>query len=110
MSMTRRDWLYVVGQTALLAQDGPASSDLERRAARIVRDYEEQGIHRTGTAVDQASADWLAHEVRECGLTPERESFTISRVDPVAAWLSSGKRRMEGIPLFDGGFTDSEGV
>jgi hypothetical protein len=108
--MTRRDWLYLIGPTALFAQDGPAPSDLRRRAARIVRDYEEQGVHRTGTAVDRASADWLATEVRQCGLTPEHESFAISRVDPIAAGLSAADRRIEGIPLFDGGFTDSDGV
>jgi hypothetical protein len=108
--MTRRDWLYLVGPTALFAQDGPVAADLQRRVARIVRAYEEQGIHRTGTAVDRASADWLASEVRQCGLTPEHESFTISRVDPTAAVLSAGGRRIEGIPLFDGGFTDSDGI
>lgn len=108
--MTRRDWLYLVGPTALFAQDGPAPNDLQRRAARIVRAFEEQGIHRTGTSVDRASADWLATEVRQCGLTPEHESFTISRVDPIEAGLSAGSRRIEGIPLFDGAFTDPDGV
>jgi hypothetical protein len=109
MTLTRREWLYLAGPTALFAQDGPGLSDSQRRVVQIVRAYEEQGIHRTATEVDRASAEWLASKVRECGLTPEREAFTISRVDPVAAWLSAD-RRIEGIPLFDGGFTDSAGV
>jgi hypothetical protein len=108
--MTRRDWLYLAGQTALLAQDNHARPDPQRRIAQIIRSYEEQGIHRTGTKVDQVSGDWLATEVRQSGLTPARETFTIFRVGPVTASLSANGRRIEGIMLFDGGFTDAAGV
>jgi hypothetical protein len=110
MPMTRREWLYLAGQTALLAQDTPARPESEQRIARIVRDYEQQGIHRTGTEVDRISADWLAAEVRKCGLTPTLESFSISRVDPVAAFLSAGTRHIDGVPLFDCAATDRGGV
>src|SRR5208283_3130612 len=99
MTMTRRDWLYLAWQTALLAQD---NSDLH--IAQIIRAYEEQGIHRTATRVDQVSGDWLADQVRQAGLTPSRETFAISRIDPVTASLSVDGRRIEGIMLFDGGF------
>ncbi len=108
--MTRRDWLYLAGQTALLAQDRPAPRDPPRRIAETIRAYEEQGIHRTGTQVDQVSGDWLQNEVRESGLTPARESFSISRIDPLNAALSAEGRRIEGVALFDGGFTDASGV
>src|SRR5579864_4592711 len=108
--MTRRDWLYLAGQTALLAQDHPAHSGAEQRIAQIVRSYEKQGFHRTATKVDQISSDWLATEVRRSGLTPARETFPITRVDPITASLSANGRRVEGIMLFDGGFTDAAGV
>jgi hypothetical protein len=108
--MTRRDWLYLAGQTALLSQDNPARPDPQRRIAQTIRAYEEQGIHRTGTKVDQISGDWLANEIRDCGLTPARETFSLSRIDPATASLSAGGRRIEGVPLFDGGFTDVAGV
>jgi hypothetical protein len=108
--MTRRDWFYLAGQTALLAQDHPARAGLQRRIAQTIRAYEEQGIHRTGTKVDQISGDWLAAEVRQCGLTAARDTFNISRVDPVTASLSAGGRRIEGVPLYDGGSTDATGV
>src|ERR1700735_1432446 len=108
--MTRRDWLYLAGQTALLAQDRPAPRDPPRRIAETIRAYEEQGIHRTGTQVDQVSGDWLQNEVRQSGLTPARESFSISRIDPLNAALSAEGRRIEGVALFDGGFTDASGV
>jgi hypothetical protein len=110
MPMTRRNWLYLAGQTALLAQDNPAHPDPHRRIAQTIRAYEEQGIHRTGTKVDQISGDWLATEVRRAGLTPARETFTINRVDPVTGSLSAAGRRIEGVTLFDGGFTDAAGV
>jgi len=108
--MTRREWLYLAGQTALLAQDTAARLESEQRIARIIRDYEQQGIHRTGTQVDRISADWLAAEVGKCGLTPALESFSISRVDPVAAFISAETRRIEGVPLFDCAATDGGGV
>ena len=46
--MTRRDWFYLAGQTALGAQDNP-HADPQRRIAQIIRAYEEQGFHRTAT-------------------------------------------------------------
>ena len=67
-------------------------------------------MHRTGTKVDQLSGDWLATEVLQSGLTPAREVFKISRIDPVTASLSADGRHIEGVPLFDGGFTDSAGI
>jgi len=56
------------------------------------------------------SGDWLAAEVRRMGLSPTREVFRISRIDPLAGSLSVGQRRIQGIPLFDGSFTDSVGI
>ena len=49
--------------------------EAEKRIAAVIREYEAQGLHRTGTAVDDASGEWLAGRVREAGLghtvTPE---------------------------------------
>ena len=117
--MTRRDWLSITagGACATVAfaarvaavQNGTASG-VEARISRIIRDYEQQGFHRTGTKVDQSSGDWLFEEVRRVGLAPIRESFSLRRVDLVTNVLISADRRIEGVPLFDGGFTDSGGV
>jgi hypothetical protein len=117
MLLTRRQWLSAVTAGAygalavsrsVAAQD--ASQVLERRIGRVIRDYERQGFHRTGTAVDRRSADWLLDEVRRMGLVPARESFALDRIDPTSAGLIVQGRRVEGLPLFDGGFTDSEGI
>jgi hypothetical protein len=83
---------------------------VQQRIGDLIRAYEEQGHHRTGTAVDRKSADWLADEVRRIGLEPVLEEFTLSRVDPVRASLVLDGRTIEGLPLFDGGFTSSAGI
>ena len=128
MLISRRDWLSMtaVNGLACLAVTGraaagqsPARSVLTARSAvrrrenrilAIIQAYEKQGFHRTGTAVDRASGNWLCDEVRQAGLTPSREPFSLDRVDPRSASLVTGDRRIEGLPLFDGAFTDERGV
>ena len=85
-------------------------SELRRRIVQIVAEFEQQGDHRTGTDVDGRSAAWLQAEVAQAGLTPELEAFSFSRVDLVAAAVVASGRRFEGLPLFDGSFTDAAGV
>src|SRR5215831_15959746 len=86
------------------------SGSVQQRIGTVIRAYEEQGFHRTGTAVDQISGDWLANEVRQIGLEPMREEFSLSRVDPVEASLVVNGRKIEGLPFFDGAFTNSAGI
>ena len=83
---------------------------MQRRIGSVIRAYEEQGFHRTGTTVDQVSGDWLANEVRGIGLEPTHEEFSFGRVDPVAAFLVAKDRRIEGLPFFDGTSTGPEGI
>jgi len=106
--MTRREWFAVASATPLLAQS--PSAETPPRIARVIHEYEQQGIHRTATEVDRRSGEWLAGQVRQAGLKPELENFTISRIDLVAASVLSNGRRVEGIPLFDCTFTDAAGV
>ena len=83
---------------------------VQQRIGAVIRAYEEQGFHRTGTDVDRISGDWLADEVRQIGLEPALEEFSLSRVDPVGASLVVNGRTIEGLPLFDGGFTSPAGI
>jgi len=83
---------------------------VQRRIGTVIRAYEEQGFHRTGTAVDQISGNWLANEVRQIGLEPMREEFSLSRVDPVEASLVVNGGKIEGLPFLDGAFTNSAGI
>jgi hypothetical protein len=104
--VTRRAWLLLAGSAASV---GAAESE-ESRILDLVEAYGNQGIHRTGTAVDKASAEWLGSEVRRRGLTPQLEPFVLSRVEPVTGAVIADGRRVEGMPLFDGTFTDGAGI
>jgi hypothetical protein len=115
MRLTRRDWLSIgVGGAVSAAFRSELATAQESsapgRIRRLILAFEQQGFHRTGTEVDQRSGDWLSAEVRRVGLTPALESFAINRVDLIKNELIVGARRIEGIPVFDGSFTDADGV
>ncbi len=104
--MNRRDFL----QQSLSAAAIHSISDSPQHIERILREYDAQGIHRTGTSVDRKSAYWLAAQVRLCGARAVLESFAHSRVDPQVAFVEINGRRIEGLPAFDGAFTEVAGV
>ena len=100
--LCRREFLAVAGALALPRANAAIADPIAQ--------YDSQGIHRTGTAVDRASADWLAGLVKSCGLKPQLEPFRLSRVDPQACFVEAGGRRVDGLPMFDGSFTDHGGI
>src|SRR5215831_1177067 len=83
---------------------------LEQRVATVLQAFDAQGNHRTGTAADNTSAEWLAGQVRQLGIEPSYETFTLSRVDPQLAYARIANRRIDGVPMFDAAFTNAEGV
>jgi hypothetical protein len=97
---------------ALFAQKEPPppADALEQRIAEVMQAYDAQGNHRTGTAVDNASAEWLVRQARQAGADASLEPFSLSRVDPEACYLLTVDRRIDGVPVFDAGFTGPEGV
>ena len=109
--MNRRAFLEVSGRTMTFAMAAGApraerltalgyprtSRDrLEERVAAVIRTYDAQGNHRTGSEVDKASAEWLANQVRKLGAEPSLEPFTLNRVDPQLGYLRVGDRRIDG--------------
>ncbi len=76
---------------------------LEQRIAGVMQAYDAQGNHRTGTEVDNASAEWLARQVRQSGAAASLEPFTLSRIDPRSCYLRIGRRRIDSVPVFDAG-------
>ena len=80
---SRREWLKLTTVNALAcaasAQRTMAQSTSpslrESRIRRVIQAYEEQGFHRTGTSVDNASAAWLRDEIG--AIRPDRFARTI---------------------------------
>jgi hypothetical protein len=99
---------FAAVRSALAEPEEP--SVIAQRIAGVVGEYEAQGFHRTATPADFSSAEWLAGQIDDTGLTPALEAFSVERVDPVTNVLVAGGRRIEGIPLFDGAFTRPEGL
>jgi hypothetical protein len=95
---------------AAFALPGPDEAASLRRVAQVVRDYDAQGIHRTATEVDAASARWLADQLHAAGIESKLEAFPIHRIDLDETYLEIDGRRIGGVPLFDAGFTDSAGI
>ena len=95
--------------TALLIA-APPTDAVERRASDTIRAYSAEGDHRTATAVDRASAGALLLRARATGAVASLEPFDLSRVDPAGAFAQIGALRIDGLPMFDGAFTEPRGV
>ncbi len=76
----------------------------------IIASYSGQGIHRTGTDVDEESGQWLAQLVRDRGAEPMIESFPFERLDVLNASLEIGGSVIDGVPLFDCLGTGPDGI
>jgi hypothetical protein len=85
-------------------------TEAETRAARWLEAWDGQGIHRTGTAGDQAGADWLADEARALGAEVAVETFGFERLDPAETYLEVDRERIEGVPVFDAPPTGAGGI
>ena len=84
-------------------------SAIEGRVSEIIREYDLQGWHRTGSEVDPASAHWLADRAGQLGIEAALESLPFQRVDPGENYVEIDGRRIDGMPLFDGSYTDAKG-
>ncbi len=60
---------------------------------RLVEEYAEFGIHRTGTAADHLTAEWLAVQLSDRGLAVDRDEF------PFARWQADGEVTVGGEPV-----------
>ena len=87
-----------------------ATADRRRRISDLIQTYDGQGIHRTATIVDNASADWLRQLANVAGGEAHLNAFSLRQVDIRAAYIEVNGTRIEGVPLFDGGFTGDTGL
>ena len=86
------------------------NKSLEQRIATILETYDQQGIHRTGTTGDTKNAHYLAEEIKAAGQKPLLTKFRHLRIDPIQSELQIGNHTIQGIPFFDGTFTDKNGI
>ncbi len=115
MFLTRKQFLSLTGLAAAgwlkdAAAGAPADSRLLDRIEQWLREYDAQGIHRTGGGADRKSARWLAGKAKECGGAVSLEPIALDRVDPQRCFIEAGGKRIEGLPIFDAPFTDAKGV
>ena len=80
------------------------------RIRSIIKEFDAQGHHRTGTRVDHESGAWLRDVLRESGVDAELESYPFSRLVPGDASVSVGDERLDGLPGFDSILTTEGGV
>ena len=66
---------------------GSAESEAYNRINRVIRDYDAQGDHRTGSPVDAQSGLWLSDRVDDAGIVPELEWMGVPTVQSHAAFL-----------------------
>lgn len=89
---------------------------MQERIAAIIEEYDAQGEHRTGTAVDAHNAQWLAARMRAAGAEPVCEEFGFRRLQVNDARLRTATLDIAGVPLFDclhtgpGGITGTLGT
>jgi hypothetical protein len=98
-------WLLAPARAVAHFQSPPPAG-----VAGIIEAYDAQGFHRTGTDVDDASGAWLAEQARAAGAETALVRFPLSRVDVRACSVTIAGKSVEGLPLFDGGFTAADGV
>jgi hypothetical protein len=106
VQLTRRQLFEVAAMLSL----APPVDDLETRVADTIRAYSAEGHHRTGTTVDRGSADALLARARATGAAPSLQPFDLMRVDTAGGFVQIQGRRIDGLPMFDGPFTDAAGV
>ena len=88
----------------------PAESPMRTAIAEIISEYAEQGIHRTGTDVDNQSADWLMQRIEMLDVAATDAAFEFKRLQPITAQLLIGDAVFSGVPLYDCHYTDASGI
>src|SRR5712691_6414522 len=96
-------WLVVNTQ----AYSDPLPPATGADAHRYLSEYADLGLHRTGTAGNQTTADWLARRFVSIGLATSIEHFTFSRYLPRAASLCVGSFSPDVFPLYYSGRTSA---
>lgn len=92
----------------LRGQENSERMTLRQRISKDLQAWDAILDHRTGTDGDNATAGWLADEICKVRLTPIVDAFSFRRRVLHDCWVTVGDTKIPGVPLFDGGITDSE--
>lgn len=75
-----------------------------------VRIFDGIGWHRTGSAGDSATSQWLVRRLAEVGIDASLQPFAFPKLDVSAAYMVLGDEVIEGHPQYDGGLTGPTGI
>jgi hypothetical protein len=90
-----------------------SNTELEAMRTRISKDIQSWDAiidHRTGTKGDELTAQWIGSELRQLGLEPVIDWFDFQRRVLHECYVACADKRADGVPLFDGGYTDAAGL
>jgi len=119
MHLSRRQLLQrslLLAGTAAVATRAPrlwsqtADSGASQRIAQIIQEYAQQGIHRTGSDVDNLSAFWMRDRFAALDIEATLDPLTLSRVVIDEGRLVTPLFEQQGEPLYDCHYTDEAGV
>jgi len=83
---------------------------MRNRIQKHIQGWDAIVDHRTGTHGDNLTAQWLSDELRSAGTEPVIENFDFRRRVLHECYVSCADNYAKGVPLFDGGYTDANGV
>jgi hypothetical protein len=98
---TRRGLLAAATATAAGMSVGAAADPLAGAMlyAHVLR-YDGLGEHRTGTAGDLATSDWLDDALRAAGYAVERQAFAAAVFEPESVAVAIGNTRLDAFPIW----------
>ena len=110
--------VYGHGEPAPLALPGLTAlnktmrriNTMKDQLARDIRGWDAIEDHRTGTEGDGQTTAWLADCIAAAGAEPYVDTFDFVRPVLHECAVSVDGRRADGVPLFDGGTTDADGI
>ncbi len=83
---------------------------MRARIQQHIQDWDAIVDHRTGTAGDNLTAESLSNALREAGVEPAVVWFDFQRRVLHDCNVAAAGKRADGVPLFDGGYTDAHGL
>ncbi|MDP3518187.1 MAG: hypothetical protein Q8S94_13550 [Pseudohongiella sp.] len=84
--------------------------DKRQRISDIIREYSQQGNHRTGSDIDLLSAHWMRDRLAAMGIAASLEPFSVDKIEVETARFIAPGFETEGEPLYDCHYSGAAGV